>query len=155
MAILYKIHYIQKQDKIEEEIGKETYERMDDTTLQYLKRFQGCLWRNFYNYEHYHKMYPHSNQPAKLYGTDKTHKFKDIIDVTKEQIKFRPIIDQTCIYTYSAAQVISQYLKRSCKNEFTIEGTQSFSKKIRDFPPLENEEVIPYDIQSLFTNINS
>ena len=51
---------------IEEGISKETYERTNDTTLQDLKRFQDCLCRNFYNYEHYHKMYPHSNQPAKL-----------------------------------------------------------------------------------------
>ena len=85
-------------------------------------------------------MYPHSNQPAKLYGTAKTHKFKDIKEVTKEQIKFRPIIDQTGTYTYGAAQVISQYLKPLCKNEFIIEDTQLFSKKIRDFPPSENEE---------------
>ena len=85
-------------------------------------------------------MYPHSNQPAKLYGTAKTHKFKDIKEVTKEQIKFRPIIDQTGTYTYGAAQVISQYLKPLCKNEFIIEDTQLFSKKIRDFPPSKNEE---------------
>ena len=52
-------------------------------------------------------MYPHSNQPAKLYGTAKTHKFKDIKEITKEQIKFRPIIDQPDTYTYGAAHVIS------------------------------------------------
>ena len=52
-------------------------------------------------------MYPHSNQPAKLYGTAKTHKFKDIKEITKEQIKFRPITDQTDTYTYGASHVIS------------------------------------------------
>ena len=65
------------------------------------------LYRNFYNYENYHKMHPHCNQPAKLYGTAKTHKFKDIKEITKEQTQFRPIIDQTDIYNYRAAQVIS------------------------------------------------
>ena len=85
-------------------------------------------------------MYPHSNQPAKLYGTAMTRKFKDLKEITKEQIKFRPIIDQTGTYTYGAAQVISQYLKHLCKNKFIIEDTQSFSKNIRDFPPSENEE---------------
>ena len=48
-------------------------------------------------------MYPHSYQPAKLYGTAKTHKFKYINEITKKQIKFRPIIDQTGTYTYGAA----------------------------------------------------
>ena len=35
-----------------------------------------------------------------------------------------------------------------------MKDTQSFSKKIRDFPPLENvEEDVSYDVESLFTNI--
>ena len=29
-------------------------------------------------------MYPHSNQPAKLYETAKTHKFKNIHEADKE-----------------------------------------------------------------------
>ena len=62
-----KSDYIQKlEDMIEEGISKETYERTDDTTLQDLKRFQDFLYRNFYNYKNYHKMYPHSNQLVKL-----------------------------------------------------------------------------------------
>ena len=103
----------------------------------------------------HHKMYPpQSNQPAKLYGTAKTHKFKDIKEITKEQFKFRPIIDQTGTYTYGAAQVISQYLKPLSKNDFAIEDTQSFSKKFTDFPPIENEEEdVSYDVESLFSNI--
>ena len=41
------------------------------------------------------------------------------------------------------------------KNEFTIEDTESFSKKIRDFPPLEREkEDVSDDVESLFTNIS-
>ena len=62
-----KSDYVQKlEDMIEEGISKETYERTDGTTLQDLKRFQDFLCRNFYNYENYHTMYPHSNQLAKL-----------------------------------------------------------------------------------------
>ena len=35
-----------------------------------------------------------------------------------------------------------------------MKDTQSFSKNIRDFPPLENvEEDVSYDVESLFTNI--
>ena len=40
------------------------------------------------------------------------------------------------------------------KNEFTKENTESFSKKVRDFPPLEREEEeVFYDVESLFINI--
>ena len=124
VVIMDKSDYIQKlENMIEEGINKGTYERTDDTTLHDLKRLQDFLYRNFYNYENYNKMYPHSNQPAKLYGTAKTHKFKDINEITKEQIKFLPMIDQKGTYTYGAAQVISQYLKPLRKNEFTIEDT--------------------------------
>ena len=93
MVIMDKSDYIQKlQGMIEEAISKGTYERTENTTLQDLKRFKDFLYRNFYNYENYHKMYPHSNQPTRLYGTPTTHKFKDIKEITKEQIKFWPII---------------------------------------------------------------
>ena len=35
----------------------------------------------------------YGNQTAKAYGTAKTHKFKDIKNIKKEEIKFRPIND--------------------------------------------------------------
>ena len=78
-------------------------------------------------------MYPHSNQPAKLYGTAQTHRFKNTKKIKNEQIKFPTRIDQKCV------------------NKFTIED---IPKKIRDFPPLENEEEdVSYDVESLFTKI--
>ena len=62
VIIMDKSDYAQKlEDIIEEGISKGTYERVDDTTLQNLKRFQYFLYRNFYNYANYHKIYPHSN----------------------------------------------------------------------------------------------
>ena len=62
-------------------------------------------------------LYPYSNHPAKLYGTARTHKFNNILEINKEKFKFRLIIDQTGTYSYNAAQVISQYLKPLFKNE--------------------------------------
>ena len=56
-------------------------------------------------------MYPHSNQLAKLYGIAKTHKFNNIQEINKEDLKFRPIIHQTGACCCNAAQVFSQYLK--------------------------------------------
>ena len=99
-------------------------------------------------------MYPQSNQPAKLYATAKTHKFNKIQEINSEKLKFRPIIDQTGTCSYNVAQVISQYLKPLCKNEFTINDTQTFSANIKNIPPLqEDEEDVSYDVESPFTNI--
>ena len=41
------------------------------------------------------KVRPKSNQPARLYATAKTHKFNDVVEVTVEKLKFRPIEHQT------------------------------------------------------------
>ena len=77
--------YIEKHEgMIEEGVKKGTYKETEDTVLQDLKNFQDFLFRNLYTYEHYKCMYPHSNQPAKLYETAKTHKFKNIHEADKE-----------------------------------------------------------------------
>ena len=69
-------------------------------------------------------MLPSSNQPAQLYGTAKTHKFENVNDITADLLKFRPIIAQTGTYTYSTAQIISEYLKPLYEqNEYIIKNT--------------------------------
>ena len=50
---------------------------------------------DFHDYKRYKDMKSDSNQPARLYGTTKTHKFETIEDITVVNLKFRPIIDQT------------------------------------------------------------
>ena len=139
---------------IEEGIHKGVYEKSVDNTFKDLKRFQDFLYRNFRNYENYSKMRPKSNQPARMYGTAKTHKFQNIKEITSDNIKFRPIIDQTGSLTYNASQIIASYLKPLCYNEYTIKDTQSFSIQLQELPPLaDNEEDVSYDVISLFTNI--
>ena len=99
-------------------------------------------------------LYPHSNHPAKLYRTARTHKFNNILEINKEKFKFRPIIDQTGTYSYNAAHVISQYLKPLSKKEIAINVTQPFSADIKNILPLqEDEEDVSYYMESLFTNI--
>ena len=44
-------------------------------------------------------MRPVSNQLAKLYGTDKTFKFENLKDITSQNLKCCPIIDQTGTFT--------------------------------------------------------
>ena len=95
------------ENMIEEGIDKGTYILSDDQTFKELKRFQEFLYRNFREFEHYDKMRPDHNQPARLYGTAKTHKFSNIQDINLQDLKFRPIIDQTGTYTYHASKVIA------------------------------------------------
>ena len=80
---------------IDEGIMKGTSVGTTDNTLKALSRFQNFPSRNFHNYEHYKDMQPESNQPARLYGTAKTHKFETLEDIIVANLKFRPITDQT------------------------------------------------------------
>ena len=99
-------------------------------------------------------MKPDSNQPARFYGTAKTHKFETLEDIIVANLKFRPIIDQTGTFTYNAAKVIPDYLRPLCKNEYSINDTQKFPSMLSSFPPLQDdEEDVSYDVESLFTNI--
>ena len=100
-------------------------------------------------------MLPISNQPARLYGTSKTHKFASPDIITTEKLKFRPIIAQTGTCTYNAAQVIAEDLKPFIdENPYIIRNTQEFPSILKGEPPLEtNEKYVSYDVESLFTNI--
>ena len=68
-------------------------------------------------------MRPISNQPARFFATAKTHKFKSLEEINVDQLKLRPIIDQTGTSIYNASKVIAKYLKPLAKNEFTISDT--------------------------------
>ena len=90
-----KADHIKKMETmIEEGIKNGTYAEAGDTTMQDLKRFQDFYAEIYKKYEHYNEMYPESNEPPKIYGTAKTHKFDstDNIEITK--LKFLPVIDQ-------------------------------------------------------------
>ena len=52
-------------------------------------------------------MYPSCNQLTKICGAAKTHKFNNTTEININDLKFRPIIDQTNTYTNDAAKVIS------------------------------------------------
>ena len=136
-------------------IMKGTYVETTDNTLKELSRSQDFLYRSFHNYEGYKDMQLDSSQPARLYGTAKTHKFETLEDITVANLKFRPITDQTGTLTYNAAKVISDYLRPLCKYEYSINDTQKFPIMLSSIPPLkDDEENVSYYVESLFTNIS-
>ena len=139
---------------VNEGIKNGIYKETTDTTLHDLKLFEDFLYRNFKDYEDYEKMRPVSNHTARLYASSKTHKFDNINDINLNQLKFRPIMEQTGTYAYNAAQVISNYLKLLCTNEYSIKDTLQFPQLLKDLPPLKDDgEYVSDDVESLFTNI--
>ena len=73
---------------IDDGIMKGTYIETTDNTLKELFRFQDFVYRNVRNYKPYKDIQPDSNQPARLYGTAKTHKFKNLKEITLANMKF-------------------------------------------------------------------
>ena len=110
VVIMKKSDYVFKLNTmINDGIMKGTYEETTDNKLKELSQFQDFLYRNLHNYECYKDMQPDSNQPARLYGTAKTHKFETLEDITAANLKFQPINDQTGTFMYNAAKVMWDY----------------------------------------------
>ena len=116
----------------------------NDNTLEELKSFQSFFYRNLGKHEKYKEMRSISSQPARLFSTAKTH---------INDLKLRPIIDQTGTHLYDCSKVIAQYLQPLAINEFTISGTLSFPYIFRENSLDSNEEYVSYDLDSLFTSI--
>ena len=63
-------------------------------------------------------MLPSSHQPARFFATARTHKFENINDITINNLKLRPIIDQTGTCYCKTGKVIAEYLKPLTKYQF-------------------------------------
>ena len=110
VIVIKRADYIAKmQTMIFDNITCGVYTSTTDNRLKDLKTFRHFLCRNFKDHPKYKKMLPTSNQPARLYGTAKTHNFASPDIIIAKKLKFRPIIAQTGTYTYNADQVIAEY----------------------------------------------
>ena len=74
-------------------------------------------------------------------------------DINLDELKLRPIIDQTGSCFYAAAQVLSKYLQPLCANKYNIKDTLHFANDIKECQLNFNEEDVSYDAVSLFTSI--
>ena len=114
------------------------YVETTDDTCNELKRFQGFSSSHFYKHEYYEEMRPRSNQSSRFFATTETHKFKYISDITLEQLKLHPIIDQTGTYIYKASKVVAKYLSPLAKKGYEIRDTLSFPKLLKSVPSDDN-----------------
>ena len=96
IAIRNKKDYNKKIDEIiNDGIQRGKHKETDDNILKELESFQSFLYRHFKNSPHYRQMLPSSRQLARIFATAKTHKLENINDITVDNLKLRPIIDQT------------------------------------------------------------
>ena len=83
VVVMSRTDYINKlEGMINKKIQNGTYKPTEDNALKDLKLIQSFLCRNFRDYKHYKQIRPESNQPAKMYGTTKTHKSESLNDIS-------------------------------------------------------------------------
>lgn len=98
-------------------------------------------------------MRPSSSQPARFFATAKTHKFHNTNEINLEELKLRPIIDQTGTAIYQTSKVISKYLQPRSKNDYVIDDCLLFPDILRNVTLEDDEELVSYDVEALFTSI--
>ena len=111
-----KDYILKEENMINEGVQQGKYEWANDKTHEDLETFQHFLYRNFKNHPKYSDMRPVSNQTERFFATTKTHKFDGLSLITLDDLKFRPIIDQSNTYTYNAAKIVSDYLQPLAHN---------------------------------------
>ena len=106
-----KIDYVEKVNgMINESIQQDKYEMTTDRTHQDLEKLQSFFfYRNFENYPSCDDMRLVYKRPAKFFATAKTSKFDDYSLVNVNNLKLRPITDQSNTFTY-VAKMVSDYL---------------------------------------------
>ena len=68
-------------------------------------------------------------------------------------MKLRPIIDQTGAATYHASKVVANYLRPLTNNKFIIKDCLLFPDILKSTVLANDEEIVSYDVESLFTKI--
>ena len=68
-------------------------------------------------------------------------------------MKLRPIIDQTGTATYNASKVVANYLRPLTNNKFVIKDCLLFQDILKSTVLENDEEIVSYAVESLFTNI--
>ncbi|CAH3132958.1 unnamed protein product [Pocillopora meandrina] len=95
----------------------------------------------------YNKIRPRHKQPPRIYGLPKIH---------KADVPLRPIVKcWSCVNTF--AYDLSAYLANilsplTGKSEYTVTNSAHFASTVSNETILDNEIMVSFDVESLFTN---
>ena len=82
-----------------------------------------------------------------MFAIAKMHIFESISDITLEQLKLRPNIDQTGTYIHKASKFVAKYLGPLAKNDYTIRDTLSFPDSLKSGSSDDNHEDVSYGVE--------
>ena len=147
LVVMDKKDYIEKSEKL---LSKSTYKILpsDPTTrhknklIALLKsiKAEGGIQENIYK-----KLYPTGASSPKYYGLPKVH---------KTGIPLRPIVSSVGSVSYETAKEISKILKPLVGNTpYSVRNTQDFIHSIQDIRLQDDECMVSYDVEALFTSV--
>ena len=114
-----------------------------------LKRFLRKLkQKKFFNETEYHKLYPSSSAPARIYGTPKIHKSSSSDSFPKLHL----IASSIGTFNYNLAHFICDLLSHLVPDDYSCKDTFSFVSQIKN-ANLSQKFLVSYDVTSLFINI--
>ena len=146
-----KKDYILKVDHmINEGVQKGKYEWANEKTHEGLEKFQHFLYRDFKDHPKYSDMRPVSNQPARIFVTAKN---LNHFLINLDDLKFRPVTDQSNTYTYNPSKIVSDSLQPLAHNDYVIKDTLTITEIIKNDVLDPDEEYVWYDVERLFTSI--
>ena len=99
----------------------------------------------------YWKLYPRGSKPAQFYGTAKIHKMKS--GDPPSELPLRPIVSNIGTATYKLSKHLAQLLSPLTKSEYSVDSTKHFIDQLRDLSISSDEELVSFDVSSLFTNV--
>ena len=118
------------QKMVDDDIKNGIYKVAEDNTLKDLKLLKSFLCINFRKCEGYEKMPPKSNQLGQIYGKAKTKKFTNTVEITIDNLTFRPIIAQAGKCTYKLLlNILNLYAVKIITSLETGRGFPCFENK--------------------------
>ena len=103
-----------------------------------LKR-SGYLPENVYN-----KIRPRHKQPPRIYGLPKIH---------KADVPLRPIVSCVNTFAYDLSAYSAILSPLTGKSEYTVTNSAHFVSTVSNETILDNEIMVSFDVESLFTNV--
>ena len=91
----------------------------------------------------YHRLKPMGSQPARLYGLAKVH---------KEDTPMRPVLSMPGSVYYRIAEYVAEHLAKVPQCSIST-STAAICEKLKEIRLEEDEELISYDVVSMYTNV--
>ena len=82
------------------------------------------------------------------------HRFYGLAKVHKQDVPLRPVISAVGSAPYATSKNLAQILKPLVGGgEYTVANSKEFVKALADVSVAEDEELVSFDVQSLYTSL--